>query len=92
MSTKKKIGLAVVLLVAALFIFWLGSQVSRTDSVQEVSMKGEMKGGTDQKQRKIKYWRAPMDPTYIRNKPGKSPMGMDLIPVYEDEEGGATRT
>ncbi len=40
--------------------------------------------------RKIKYWRAPMDPTYISDKPGKSPMGMDLIPVYEDEiEEGA---
>jgi len=36
--------------------------------------------------RKIKYWRAPMDPNYISDKPGKSPMGMDLIPVYEDEE------
>lgn len=31
----------------------------------------------------VKYWQAPMDPTYIRNEPGKSPMGMDLIPVYE---------
>jgi Cu(I)/Ag(I) efflux system membrane fusion protein/cobalt-zinc-cadmium efflux system membrane fusion protein len=36
-------------------------------------------------ERKIKYWAAPMDPTYIRNEPGKSPMGMDLVPVYEDE-------
>lgn len=36
-------------------------------------------------ERRIKYWRAPMDPTYIRDQPGKSPMGMDLIPVYEDE-------
>jgi Cu(I)/Ag(I) efflux system membrane fusion protein len=43
-------------------------------------------------ERKIKYWRAPMDPTYISNKPGKSPMGMDLVPVYEDEiaEGAIT--
>ena len=32
----------------------------------------------------IRYWRAPMDPGYISDKPGKSPMGMDLIPVYED--------
>lgn len=32
-----------------------------------------------------------MDPTYISPKPGKSPMGMDLIPVYEGEEAfGAT--
>ncbi len=37
-----------------------------------------------QGERKIKYWVAPMDPTYIRDKPGKSPMGMDLVPVYEE--------
>lgn len=30
------------------------------------------------------YWVAPMDPNYRRDKPGKSPMGMDLIPVYEE--------
>ena len=30
------------------------------------------------------YWVAPMDPNYKRDKPGKSPMGMDLIPVYAD--------
>lgn len=38
--------------------------------------------------RKIKYWQAPMNPSYVRDKPGKSPMGMDLVPVYEDETGG----
>jgi len=30
----------------------------------------------------ILYWVAPMDPGYRRDKPGKSPMGMDLVPVY----------
>lgn len=25
------------------------------------------------------YWVAPMDPNYRRDKPGKSPMGMDLV-------------
>lgn len=35
----------------------------------------------------IKYWVAPMDPTYIRNEPGKSPMGMDLVPVFAEEGG-----
>jgi RND family efflux transporter MFP subunit len=35
--------------------------------------------------RKIAYWRAPMNPTEIYDKPGKSAMGMDLVPVYEDE-------
>lgn len=28
------------------------------------------------------YWVAPMDPNYRRDKPGKSAMGMDLVPVY----------
>ncbi|HAU16548.1 MAG TPA: efflux RND transporter periplasmic adaptor subunit [Gammaproteobacteria bacterium] len=35
------------------------------------------------------YWVAPMDPNYKRDQPGKSPMGMDLIPVYaEDSSAG----
>ena len=33
----------------------------------------------------ILYWVAPMDPNYRRDEPGKSPMGMDLVPVYADE-------
>jgi len=36
-------------------------------------------------ERKILYWRAPMDPNEIYDEPGKSKMGMDLVPVYEDE-------
>jgi len=35
------------------------------------------------------YWVAPMDPNYKRDKPGLSPMGMELVPVYaEDLAGG----
>ncbi|WP_298768227.1 efflux RND transporter periplasmic adaptor subunit [uncultured Shewanella sp.] len=37
-----------------------------------------------QTQKKILYWVAPMDANYKRDKPGKSPMGMDLVPVYDD--------
>ena len=37
-------------------------------------------------EKKPLYWVAPMDPNFRRDKPGKSPMGMDLIPVYEDNE------
>jgi Cu(I)/Ag(I) efflux system membrane fusion protein/cobalt-zinc-cadmium efflux system membrane fusion protein len=40
-------------------------------------------------ERKVKYWVAPMDPAFISDAPGKSPMGMDLVPVYEDEAPGA---
>ena len=34
----------------------------------------------------ILYWVAPMDPNFRRDGPGKSPMGMDLVPVYEGDE------
>ncbi|MEO9586537.1 MAG: efflux RND transporter periplasmic adaptor subunit, partial [Marinobacter sp.] len=34
------------------------------------------------------YWVAPMDANYRRDKPGKSPMGMDLVPVYEESSSG----
>ena len=36
-------------------------------------------------ERRILHWRAPMDPSYVSDGPGKSPMGMDLVPVYADE-------
>jgi len=36
------------------------------------------------KERKIKYYVDPMNPNYIRDKPGKAPCGMDLVPVYEE--------
>ncbi|WP_057833016.1 efflux RND transporter periplasmic adaptor subunit [Colwellia sp. TT2012] len=34
------------------------------------------------------YWVAPMDANYRRDKAGKSPMGMDLIPYYADDGSG----
>lgn len=40
-----------------------------------------------QTERKVAYWQAPMNPTEIYDQPGKSAMGMDLVPVYEDEQG-----
>lgn len=39
-------------------------------------------------ERKIAYWKAPMNPQEIYKQPGKSAMGMDLVPVYEDELKG----
>ncbi len=38
----------------------------------------------EESQTKPLYWVAPMDPSYRRDEPGKSPMGMDLIPVYAE--------
>lgn len=39
---------------------------------------------------KILYWVAPMDPNFRKDGPGKSPMGMDLVPVYEGGNPRAT--
>ncbi len=44
--------------------------------------------GDPEAERKIDYWVAPMDPNFRSDSPGKSPMGMDLIPVYEGEGAG----
>jgi Cu(I)/Ag(I) efflux system membrane fusion protein len=45
---------------------------------------GESGSGRDaaSNEPEILYWVAPMDPNFRRDKPGKSPMGMDLVPVY----------
>ncbi|MCP4245493.1 MAG: efflux RND transporter periplasmic adaptor subunit, partial [bacterium] len=45
---------------------------------------GDDAGGAQQ--RRVLFWRAPMDPNYVSDQPGKSPMGMDLVPVYADED------
>lgn len=37
-------------------------------------------------EKKPLYWVAPMDADYRRDKPGKSPMGMDLVPVFDDAD------
>ncbi len=47
------------------------------------------KDGLNQtKERQPVYWVAPMDPSFRRDQPGKSPMGMDLVPVYADDDTG----
>jgi multidrug efflux pump subunit AcrA (membrane-fusion protein) len=55
------------------------------DLPAEHEQKTDMPAEKSEKERKILYWRAPMDPMEIYDEPGKSRMGMDLVPVYEDE-------
>ena len=42
--------------------------------------------------KKILYWTDPMLPGFKADKPGKSPMGMDLVPVYEENVVGGEST
>ena len=41
----------------------------------------------DDEEREIVHWRAPMDPSFTSDEPGRSPMGMDLVPVYANDAG-----
>jgi len=40
-------------------------------------------------ERKIKYYKSTMMPGEVRQAPGKDSMGMDMVPVYEEEEAAA---
>ncbi|MEH6456578.1 MAG: heavy metal-binding domain-containing protein, partial [Cocleimonas sp.] len=56
-------------------------------SFDEIFHSGEMNlnnAATPSKEKNIKFWVAPMDANYRRDEPGKSPMGMDLVPIYEE--------
>lgn len=46
---------------------------------------------TVKEEAEILYWVAPMDANYRRDKPGKSPMGMDLVAVYAEQEKAAPK-
>lgn len=98
MTAKKTIRFTEITLLIILFsLFWTGNAYMFPGAFAEAdgeiqrhdpdSAKNPGPPATQEKEKKIKYWVAPMDPNYIRDKPGKSPMGMDLIPVYEDDEG-----
>ncbi len=62
----------ITLMAATLFVACLSSAYSPTIFAAE--------------EKEVMYWVAPMDSNYRRDKPGKSPMGMDLVPYYEGEK------
>jgi len=54
----------------------------------ETEVKPQQNSLSMKNEKKILYWVAPMDANYHRDKPGKSPMGMDLVPVYANGKEG----
>jgi RND family efflux transporter MFP subunit len=92
--SKRNIWFAAIFLLIILAVTWYSLRKDTKPDIHSTDVTASKNHSTHEsdtthsqkKQRKIKYWAAPMDPNYIRNKPGKSPMGMDLVPVYEDEE------
>ncbi len=43
-------------------------------------------------ERRIKFYRSTMNPGEVRQTPGKDSMGMDMVPVYEDESTAGSQT
>lgn len=74
-------SIAAAAVVGAAAGWWLATPGSSTQQ------DGAVAGG----EREILYWVAPMDPSFRRDRPGKSPMGMDLVPVYADQAGAADK-
>ena len=67
-------------------VYGVGAALIAAGVVLALSLSGgEQRDAAEDQEREILYWVAPMDPGYRRDGPGKSPMGMDLVPVYADE-------
>ena len=75
-----RIAVMAIAVAIAFGLGWLSSQ-------QNLPMSESADSGSPAEKKPL-YWVAPMDPNYRRDQPGKSPMGMDLVPVYEEENTG----
>ena len=81
-------------LVAMLFVgivLGLGAGWLLNSSDAPHAAMNESSGDTND-ENEILYWVAPMDSSYRRDGPGKSPMGMDLVPVYASDQSEAPGT
>jgi Cu(I)/Ag(I) efflux system membrane fusion protein len=75
MNRKSFISTALLVLAALALGWWAGTQ----GSTHPPSIHRETEGPCPSGATPL-YWKAPMDPTYIRDEPGQSPMGMALVP------------
>jgi len=82
-------GLLVGLLFGGLLAFGLASLLL-SDSSKHGN--GESALSDEAGNKAPLYWVAPMDDSYRRDKPGKSPMGMDLVPVYANDDATSAKS
>lgn len=90
MKSKQLIILPLIIIMALGAGYWIGN---RSDLINDskTKIRSVSNHSSSKKQRKILYWKAPMNPNEIYHHPGKSKMGMDLVPVYEDENKADTK-
>jgi multidrug efflux pump subunit AcrA (membrane-fusion protein) len=61
---------------------------SRSESAARAPSPAPSASPIPPREKKVLYWTDPMTPGYRSDKPGKSPfMDMDLVPVYENDDG-----
>lgn len=81
----KKILLLVVIFTAGISIgHKFGAEISSLVGLNSSA------GDKGAEQKEPLYWVAPMDKNYRRDGPGQSPMGMDLVPVFEEDGSGGS--
>ncbi len=81
----KSAGAAKMSVIAALVVGLAGGVLISNYTIlgKEIGIKT---ANTKTAEKEVLYWVAPMDPAFRRDEPGKSPMGMDLVPVYAKEK------
>ena len=73
---KNAISITLLIIIALAVGLFIGSRLGDTPlDVPGIKEKTS-------KEPEVLYWVALMDPNFKSDKPGKSPMGMDLVPVY----------
>lgn len=85
MKKSRVVLIVVAVLIAAAAGYFLGQRGQPTNGTA-----GENAAAAKSGEREVLYWKAPMDPNFRSDKPGKSPMGMDLVPVYAGESGSSS--
>lgn len=85
MKKSRVVLIVATVLVAAAAGYFLGQRGQQTNGTA-----GENATVGKSDQRKVLYWKAPMDANFRSDKPGKSPMGMDLVPVYAGDSGSSS--
>jgi Cu(I)/Ag(I) efflux system membrane fusion protein len=83
MTTNKKtfINGIIIAILSLLLGGWLSLNFLADNSMESMSAVSEDDGP--------EYWVAPMDANFRRDKPGLSPMGMALVPVYKNDGADA---
>ncbi len=78
---KNRITVVLLIIISLSVGVFIGSRLG--DIPLDISGNNE----ETRKEPEILYWVAPMDPSFKSDKPGKSPMDMEMVPVYAQDIG-----